>query len=180
MTTETRRPTRRISTPNESTSGGVTLRHLVHSVLEQTDLASPEEVAAAVARGVPAKRVRAVLVEALTAYVRTTMQQRRAHNPILADEQRTQSARSSKVAAIRDSWASALRDRVHVSDGWKLLGECTFEDLMFAAAERREHAARNLAKADQFEALASRLESAGVETVADLPESALDVLESAA
>lgn len=155
------------------------LREAVESVLESGELASPEAVAAQVVSNLGARQVRAALEQALPGFVRTQMQNRRASNTILAGSANAP-ARSSKVAGIRDAWANALRDRVHVDGGWKLLGECSYADLMFAAQERRSHAARNLAKADQFESLAARLESAGAATVADLPRGDAAVLEAAA
>lgn len=157
------------------------LRDAVASVLDTSDLASPEDVASKVAENVPSKAVRSVLTEALTTYVRVHMGERRRSNVILnGDEQRKQSARSSKVAAIRDSWSAALRDRVHVEDGWKALGECTYDNLMFAASERQEMARRNAAQAEKYESLAHKLRSAGVERVADLPQADLAELGSAA
>lgn len=154
------------------------LRAAVVEVLDGTGLADLGEVAAKVAENVPSRHLRSALAEALRSYVAVVNQQRRARNPIIGGG--AVSSRSSKVSGIRDAVALALRDRVHVEGGMKLLGECTYDDLMFAAAERRENARRNLAKADQYEALAEKVRAHKAARVADLPPSVLHGLEAVA
>jgi hypothetical protein len=164
-------------------SSNFDLRAAVAKVLDTSDLAEPDEIASKVAENVAARDLRSALALALVPYVRIQMDNSRRSNVILngdSDVQRKQSARSPKVAAIRDAWAAALRDRVHVSDGWKLLGDCTYEDLLFAAEERREKARQNVARAERFEWLAERLQANGVARVADLPKNDLRELEAAA
>lgn len=160
---------------------GFSLREAVNAVLDSSALASPQEVAAQVASELTARQVRAALSQALPGYVAQLMQQRRTTNPLLTNRVPAATpVRSAKVTGIRDAWSAALRDRVHVDGGWKLLGECGTDDLLFAAAERREHAAKNVAKAEAFEALAERLRAAGAATVADLPHGDAAVLGAAA
>lgn len=156
------------------------LRKIVAAVLDTSATTDPAHLAQEIAQKVPARSVRACLAESLAPYVREQIHHRRMHNPILADTQRKQSARSSKVAAIRDGWAAALRDLFLAEDGWKPLGEFTFEDLVFAANDRRKKAQENLAKADRFDALAERLRAAGVDTVAELPPTEFDAIEAVA
>ncbi len=71
-----------------------------------------------------------------------------------------------------DDVAHVLRQRLPVADGsWKLLADCTADDLLHAARVRREHAAENLAAAERFEAAAAVLSQRGERTVGDLPKS---------
>jgi hypothetical protein len=153
------------------------LRAAVIVVLDTTPLTEPADIATKVAKNVPAKQLRAALTAALVSYVATVNQQRRMDNPLLGG---SQSGRSSKVAGIADWWTAAMRDRVHVDGGQKMLGDCTFADLMFAAAERRQQARWNEAKADQYEALAKKLREHDVECVSGLPRSAVDEWGNAA
>jgi hypothetical protein len=88
---------------------------------------------------------------------------------------------SAKVSGIREWHKQFLAELLHTESGWRQIGACTADDLMFAAGARRVHAAKELHRAAQFEALAARLTDAGVETVADLPESVVrDALDAAA
>lgn len=85
-------------------------------------------------------------------------------------------ARSAKVAAIRAAGPKWLEERYNVGADpreWKRLGDCGFSDLMFAAGQRREQAARTSAAAERLEGLAELLRSHGVERVRDLPASVL-------
>lgn len=147
------------------------LRDAVFNVLDTSDLTDFAEIAAKVAENVPAKELRTALGECLVSYVRMTCSQRRMANPILHTGQ--QSARSPKVAAIRDAHAAWLRELIAVDGGQKFLGECTYMDLMFAAEKRRKHAAETAAQARRFEEIAALLQEHAVETVAELPPSAL-------
>lgn len=82
--------------------------------------------------------------------------------------------RSAKVAGIRDWWTRELRNPIHVGGKqWVRLGDCTFDDLMFAAAERRDLAERNAARAESFGKLAEAVKAAGVGRVRDLPTDVL-------
>lgn len=156
------------------------LRKTVRDFLDETDLTDFKEMAAELSARVPAKQLRDALAQALPHLLATVNQQRRMNNPVLAGTAAAP-VRSAKVAGIAAMHAAALRVLVHVGDGHnKQLGDCTYEDLMFAAEERREHARKNLAKADQFEALAERMHAAGVARVADLPSGDLADLGVAA
>lgn len=83
-------------------------------------------------------------------------------------------ARSAKVAGIREWWRAELKNPIHVGEKqWLPLGDCGFDELMFAAAERRDMAERNAARAKSFTRLAEAVRAAGVERVRDLPVNAL-------
>jgi len=168
------------------------LGQVVTDALESTDLASPDEIAEYVAANVGSRQLRAALAQALPQYVATVIQRRRSSNMILdpsmapkvdeAPEVKPgkQPFRSLRVTAIRDAWAKALADRVHVDGSYKLFGECTYDDLVFAAEERQEHARRNAAKAEQYRAVADRLKRLGLETVSELPQGDSVVLAAVA
>lgn len=82
-------------------------------------------------------------------------------------------ARSAKVAAIREHHQRWLRERLYASSDprkWKFLGDCGFDDLMFAAGQRREDARRTSAVAQELERLAELVRQYGVARVRDLPE----------
>lgn len=157
------------------------LRKVAREYLAGTDLTDFKEMAAELAARIPSKHLRDALAESLPHLLATINQQRRMNNPILADASAPPPVRSAKVAGIAAMHDAALRDLVHVGQGQnKQLGDCTYEDLMFAAEERREKARQNAAKAAEYEALAERVQSAGVARVADLPPADLANLGAAA
>lgn len=91
--------------------------------------------------------------------------------------------RSAKVAAIRASGPKWLADRINTCANpreWKRVGDCGFEDLMFAAGQRREIAARTSAKAERYERLAELVRKHKVNRVRDLPASVLAQVGGAA
>lgn len=150
------------------------LRAAVASVLDTSDLTTPGDIALKVAENMPDEEIRGVLTEILPSYVRDMIAQRRIANPYLSGREARNAARSPKVAAIRDNWRAALRDRVHIGDGtWKMFGDCTYGDLIAAAEERRTLARANAVKAQRYQELAELLAARGVTTVADLPDADL-------
>jgi hypothetical protein len=91
--------------------------------------------------------------------------------------------RSAKVAAIRASGPKWLTDRLYTSADpreWKRVGDCSFTDLMFAAGQRRDQAARTSAAADRLEVLAELVRKYKVDRVRDLPASVLAEVGGAA
>lgn len=90
---------------------------------------------------------------------------------------------SAKVAAIRAAGPKWLSDELRISAdprGWKRIGDCSFTDLMFAVAERRDQAARTSAAAGRYERLAELVRAHGVDRVRDLPTSVLAEVGGAA
>lgn len=147
----------------------------------------PHGIADKVFPAIPASEVPALAQRLLSAYVRDYLQSRRAANPVLggirpAPHDPAVSHRpSAKLAKRRSEWASWMRDQVHVGHGkWRQLGQCTRDDLLFAANERDTMAASNAAKADTFRDLAAKLEAHKVTTVAALPPTVLDQVRAAA
>lgn len=93
----------------------------------------------------------------------------------------TGTSRSAKVAAIRAAHARFLRLRVNVGrneDEW--MGDCTYDDLCYAAENRRQKAAETIAVAEQYDALAALVKRHKAATVSALPAGVLDKFLSAA
>jgi hypothetical protein len=153
------------------------LRQVVRDVLAGSVMADPRQLAAEVFARVPVEEYGAALAQCLPDLVREEIRDSRNRTVEPMAEQPTgRPARSAKVAGIRDWWQTKLRERVHVGPApsdWLLLGDCSFDDLMFAAEERRTIAARNSAKAAEFAALAEAVRDAGVTRVRDLPKDTL-------
>lgn len=169
------------------------LRRLVREVLGSTTMTDPTAIAVEVDRRIGDEDCRAALRQALRSLVRLEITRVRKDGDVPPPEPEvvsnvtpivsggvpvpTQAARpkgSAKVAAIREMGAAKLRELMHVGEGeWRRLGDCSFADLMFAAAERHELASRNTARAVWFEELAEAVRAAGVERVRDLPTEVL-------
>lgn len=163
---------------HESNGREFDLHALVRSVSDGGGLLGPREIAAKVAENVPAKLRLAALEEALVPYVREYLTRARSVRPLIPVSGSRNSARSSKVAAIRDGWRRTLAGQFHVGSGqWQVLADCSYENVLFLAAERHENARRSAAAAGMFDALADAMKSAGVDRAGDLSESVLaDVL----
>ncbi|HEY6110034.1 MAG TPA: hypothetical protein VIV56_14140 [Gemmatimonadales bacterium] len=155
------------------------IRAAVRAVMDETDLTAPEEVAAKVAGDVPAKSLRPVLAFVLRDYVRIQFGVERMSNHL-----HPLPTRSAKVEAYREYAARWLRERVHVGNSeYKLLGDCTLDNVRYLEAERRENAARSLAVAERFAQLAEVMARHKARRVADLsPQvlSAFNDVEAAA
>lgn len=145
----------------------VTLHSLITRVLVETDLADPREVAAKVAGMIDPDQREHILVNALADSVRSVMGQ---HRNAAMTRALARPNRSAKVAGIRDWWAEMCAARVHVGGSqWVALGDCGEQELAFAERERREDAAREIARADMFAELRELLRKHKVRTVAQLP-----------
>lgn len=156
------------------------LRVLVHEVLETSTMPDPGDVAEEVFRRVPPEEHGEALRQTLRLFVRQVIGELRVGNP--STRPAANSGRSAKVRAIRDAWQRRLADRVHVGDSeWKFLRDCTRDDLLAAAAERRKLAERNAAWARTYDGWARLLTEHGVATFGELPaEVLLDTLGAAA
>lgn len=152
------------------------LQAVVNVVLDGTELTDPRQVAAAVASQIPAKDRLAALTQALDSFVREAMQRRRQRNPIVGPRA---TGRSAKVAAIRGWWERAMNDRVNVgprATDWKHLGDCGYDDLMYAAASRWDKAREITAAGDRYAELAKLLNRHSVTSVKALPPEAVQAL----
>lgn len=81
--------------------------------------------------------------------------------------------KSAKVQALQRH-ARLLAAEIRTEGGVKYLGECNYEDLLFAATVRRSKAAENLRAAEQHEDLARLLKKHKKTLVKQLPSDALD------
>jgi hypothetical protein len=153
---------------------GFDLRALIREVCDNSTMTDPATIAKEVGRRIGRNQQRDALEQALPVVVQHVISRRQ---PIAVPEQRAPTSnRSRKVASIRETWRRMLRDRIAVGPelgDWKFLGDCTADDLAYAAAIREEHARRNAARAQQLRDLADRLAEHGVTTVSDLPEPVL-------
>jgi hypothetical protein len=155
------------------------LRALVRNVLDETDLTSPDEIAEKVAASIPKEQLRAVLALTLRDFVRIEMTRSRSAGQ--NDEKQPRPAnRSAKVSAIRDAAPKWMRERVYVGTTWKLLAECTYDNLMFLVADRSALAAQNQAAAERYQKIADAVKRARVACVADLSKAAITRLEAVA
>lgn len=152
------------------------LNALIESVRESTG-PNADDIAAKVQPLIPESERSAVELFLLTRYVANTrpgLARRLAHpqqSPPPSRTTRTQ--RSAKVAALQ-AHARFLRAEIVTESGEKWLADCSYDDLMFAAALRRKHAADTISAAEAHEALAKLVRKHRVARVGDLPAAVLD------
>lgn len=164
------------------------LHALIREVCDSSTIADPATLAKEVGQRIGRNQQRAALEQALPTLVQHAVSRARNSSPGGQKDRDGHIAgaaggRSRKVASIREHWQKMLRERVAVgmSGGdWKFLADCTAADLGVAAQIRDDHASRNAARATQFRNLAELLDTHGVDTVGDLPDTALaDTLDAA-
>lgn len=154
-----------------SCAGGeqtLTLSGIIRAILDETDLTTPEAVAAEAVRRTPDEHIREFYRQAVRGQARVQMHAIPSTPPAVT--------RSAKFAAIADMHSRQLKARVFVGDQWKMLGQCTYDDVLALADSRQQLAEENAAAAEKFRRVAKELQNAGAETVADLPA---DVLAAA-
>lgn len=151
------------------------LEGLVHRVIDDTDIVNPGEIAAKVLDSIPTEHLRDVLQMTLRQYVLTVVSRdrfRTAHPPkVLAGTANP----STKVLAIREYGKAWLRTRECIGGEWKLLGNCTYNDLMVLADTRKKAAERYLAKAEKYRRLAKELVRANASTPLELEQRGVDL-----
>lgn len=140
------------------------LRAIVREVLNDTDLTEPTDVAEETFRRLTRGQYAPALRQTLRQFVRLVMTHQ------MAAIGGTGHVPSSKVEGIREA-LGGFRAYYSTADGWKHIRSCTRDDLLYAAAERREQAERNIAEAERLEKLAGRL--SGEQTVGELGDDAL-------
>ena len=145
------------------------LRAIVRKALNSSALADPRALAAVVLDSLGEDQLRDALAETLPDFVRLVIAGSRAN---AVSSPSPGSGRSWKVEALQD-YGKLLRQRIHVANTWKFLGDCGADDLFAAAAERRNIAAQTLIVAERYERLGKAVEHAGVTTVRNLSTDAL-------
>lgn len=138
-----------------------TARHLIAT----TRLTSPDDIAEQVAAQTPPDDVPVLYQRLLRDVAREAI---RLENMGATQPPRTVPNRSSRVQAIKQAHTTYYDQRVFAGGVWKLLGDCSVEDVQDLVAQRIDVAARNMAKAKEFEVLVDRMERAGVMTVRGL------------
>lgn len=75
----------------------------------------------------------------------------------------------SRARAVREAWRAELHKTVTTPGGAKHVADCTVEDVLFLAADRRSQAADLVARAEQFDRLHAEMVKARKKRVGDLP-----------
>lgn len=84
--------------------------------------------------------------------------------------------RSPKVEQRKSWWARMLRERVHVGDStWKALGDCGVDDLDFCINERLDQIGALEGQILKYQTIRAAVLTHGVDTVAELPEGAVEL-----
>lgn len=164
------------------TLDGFNLRALVRQVLDDSDAADPTTLSREVLARIEVADIAEALRQAMPTVVHNVVSVARMREPAFITDTRmidqvtanTRSARSPKVAAIREMWRQQLHTRYAVGNGeWRLLRDCTADNLDHAATYRDEQARRNAAAADKLRALRKLVVDHDVATVGQLPEAVL-------
>lgn len=80
---------------------------------------------------------------------------------------------SRKGSEIRDAWQSVLESKYSTGDGWKSLGDCTYDDLQGMAAFLDKQADQKQARARGWRELAALMTDHEVQILRDLPAEVL-------
>lgn len=149
------------------------LRRIIRGVLATSAANNPRDLAVRVLADIPVEWYSDALTQALPALVREAISaDRRGFTPPPSSP-----PQSNKVKAIRENWRRHLDTRWHVGGAeWKTLAECTRQDLLFAAQERRAQAEENLVVAAKLHALSDLMDQQNVETVAQLSDNILSTV----
>lgn len=154
----------------------MSLRQLAREVVETSTSNDLDAMIDELLNRVPEADLRDALRETLRTVIRDAIHARRNTTVPIAGRAapKNQSGGSWWVEGIRKAHQEKLRDLFHVGSGnWKRLAEMTYQDLIFAAEERRDNAKRSLAHADKLDTYAATVRRFGVDTFGDLPESEL-------
>lgn len=140
------------------------------------DYNSPQDLAAAVLDnlGTDVDVLHAALQETLPQYLSAYITRRRNDTMNNRNRPAPDSSKSAKGDGIRSWFAKFLAQTQPTEAGvWKQMGDCNADDMMFAANDRRTRADAHMARADQYERLATAIKEAGVSTVRELEEPAV-------
>jgi hypothetical protein len=156
----------------------IDLSATVRQVRADMGSADPREIAGKLLAILDPSQYREALEITLPGYVRTCGHtdgwRVRSEVPASTASGRQPGSGPSRADAIRSWYARFLAQSVDpsgVGASWKPLGRCTAVDLVSLARNRRLQASRNIALAEQYEALAEQMRAAEVTAVANLPES---------
>jgi hypothetical protein len=179
------------SAPRPRVTNGQTLNDRIRAKTAELDTADYTEVANALYAELDTKEIRAALKAILPNRVRTVLVNRLVRSvdrlahavgrPAKStarskDEAPVTRSGPSKADLIRLHYRRELHQPVHTKAGNKFLGDCTIDDLTFAAVQRRDQADDLNRNAEAFEELVKAMSNRNVAVVRDLPE---DVFASA-
>jgi len=149
----------------------------IRDLYERTQIADPGAFADALLDGLPMEHVREVARRSLREFVRVWFSRERLRSAALAPVANGPAPSGKPNARFAGLVEALLRERLHVSEkGWKEFRDCGLDDLVFVITERRQNAARSLAKAGFYERVHEEVAKAGVERVGDLPRDVLSAL----
>jgi hypothetical protein len=149
------------------------LRSLCREVWEELGGCDYHVLAEKVARRIDRADQERALDEALAEYCRQfTVGLRPTLRKVKPGAGRRNSARSSKVQAIRQTWPQ-LKAHIFTKDGQKALGKCTVADLIFHADLLERQSRQLQAKAGRERQLAALLQAHKVDRVENLPDEVL-------
>lgn len=150
------------------------LRELIRNVAAEYPKAQPNEIARHAAKLTPPDQIVEFYEAALRPLVQDVLRQDRniAIHHVVSDRSGVPCV-SPKVAGIRSWWQQMLESRVALENGWKVFGDCTYDEVLYCAKERRAHAESVIAQADWYESIARKMKQRRVCAVRELPEQIL-------
>jgi hypothetical protein len=147
---------------------------VARDVLATTDLADPSDIAEEIFNRTPKREIAGAYRMILRTMARVELGRMRmngsAQDQTVGDQTGAQPARSSKVAGIRQYFSDTYEQRVCAFEKWKMLLDCTREDVLDLAAQSLKAANQNLAKHEKWQALADQMLADGAVTVRDLKD----------
>lgn len=150
----------------------MSLRDLAHEVITTSPSDDLDVMVDDLLGRIGDDELRDALRQTLRAFLRQMLQHERAANTPYAPGRKPNG--SWWVERMRKLHETRLRNRYHVGNGeWKQLAHLTYDDLLFAAEERRQIAKRNLLQADALDGWAALVARHGAATFGDLPADVL-------
>jgi hypothetical protein len=150
------------------------LRQVALAVLADSDSEDRGQIIKEIEHRVAREDLADALREALPAFVHQVAPRWTVPVPGEQGAGQRNSARSSKVGAIREAWRKHLEGRYTVEDGsLRRVGDFTCDDLLFVADGLEARARANFARAASMKALAGKLAAHEAEHVRDLPAEVL-------
>ena len=140
------------------------LAAFVRARLEASSEPNPRVIARQMVDDVPDEHLRSALEACLPMYVAHAAGNLRRRSPAAHDN--APNVPGGRAAAVT-VYTGILAWRERVVEGWKMLGDCTKADLLFAADLRIENAKANTKEAAKFRHLAKKMNER--QKVADLP-----------
>jgi hypothetical protein len=142
---------------------------LIRHAAEELAEADPRQLADQVAKLAPSRELRDLLAEAATESCREYLRTQR--NQALDNARKPRKpGPSKKLAGYREWWADVKASMAHIGDkGWKPLGDCTVDDLLYCVEARREEVKSIENRIADYETLITLLRKTKVCTVKEIP-----------